>query len=441
MLERATQQPPVEAGEGPAAVRPRTAKTQAARVLRVVSGNFLEMYDFMVFGIFAHDIGRAYFPSHNHYLSELAAFATFWLGSVMRPVGAFVLGPYVDRIGRRKGLLLTLLIMAVGTAMVAFLPGYATIGVLAPIGVIAGRLLQGFSAGVELGGVSVYLAEIAPPERKGFFVSWQSASQQVSVIVGSVVGILIRETLPHRILIDWGWRIPFVAGCLIVPFIYLLRRSLEETEGFAHQRHHPSFAEIRRSVAANLPLVLAGMGWVVMTTVFFYFITNYTATFGKEDLHLSVRQSLMVVLWVGVANFCVLPLSGALSDRIGRGPILIVAAALGVLTAYPALLWLVAHPSFGHMLAVELWLSLLYASYNGAMVVALVEVMPKEVRATGFSLAYSLATMLGTFTDLGGKWLDQNYGKGAPGLWLLFAAACGLSATIWFSRKGLLARR
>ncbi|EFV12513.1 MFS transporter [Segniliparus rugosus] len=441
MRQSAPNQTPTEKTGGPPAARPKTARSQAAMVLRVVSGNFLEMYDFMVFGIFAHDIGKAYFPAHSHYVSELAAFATFWLGSVMRPVGALVLGPYVDRIGRRKGLLLTLLIMAVGTAMIAFLPGYETIGFLAPVGVVAGRLLQGFSAGVELGGVSVYLAEMAPPGRRGFFVSWQSGSQQVSVIVGSIVGILIRETLPAQAMAAWGWRIPFVVGCLIVPLIYIVRRSLEETEGFSRQHHHPSFAEIRRSVAANLPLVLAGMGWVVMTTVFFYFITNYTATFGREDLHLSTRKSLLVVLCVGVSNLCVLPLSGALSDRIGRAPILLVTSSLGVLTAYPALLWLIAHPSFEHMLAVELWLSALYAGYNGAMVVALVEVMPAEVRATGFSLAYSLATMLGTFTDLGDKWLDRNYGKSAPGLWLLFAAACGLSATIWFSRKRLVSRR
>src|SRR3984885_8712642 len=152
-------------------------------VLRVTSGNFLEMYDFFLFGIYARQIGQTFFPSDDPYASLMATFLIFAAGFAMRPIGALALGPYIDRIGRRKGLIVTLSIMACGTVLVAFVPSYASIGVLAPMLVVLGRLLQGFSAGVELGGVSVYLSEMAPPGNKGFYVSWQSASQQVAIVL------------------------------------------------------------------------------------------------------------------------------------------------------------------------------------------------------------------------------------------------------------------
>ncbi len=196
-----------------------------------------------------------------------------------------------------------------------------------------------------------------------------------------------------------------------------------------------------RTIAGNWKIVLAGMMLVVMTTVSFYMITVYTPTFGRAVLKLSQTDALLVTLCVGISNFFWLPVMGALSDRIGRKPILIIFTALTLLTAYPALAWLVANVTFGKMLAVELWLSFLYASYNGAMVVALTEVMPAHVRTTGFSLAYSLATALfGGFTPAVSTWLIEQTGdKAAPGYWLIFAGACGLIATfILYGRQGAM---
>ena len=172
-----------------------TGFDRAKTVLRVTSGNFLEMYDFFLFGIYASQISQAFFPSHDPYASLMAAFMSFAAGFAMRPIGALVLGPYVDRMGRRKGLILTLTIMAFGTILIAFVPSYATIGMLAPLLVVLGRLLQGFSAGVELGGVSVYLSEMATPGNKGFYVSWQSASQQIAVMFAAASRLRHRE--PH----------------------------------------------------------------------------------------------------------------------------------------------------------------------------------------------------------------------------------------------------
>jgi MHS family citrate/tricarballylate:H+ symporter-like MFS transporter len=316
-------------------------------------------------------------------------------------------------------------------------PGYETIGLFAPALVLIGRLLQGFSAGAELGGVSVYLAEIATPGRKGFFTSWQSGSQQVAIIVAAALGYALNQWMAPSVIADWGWRIPFFVGCMIVPFIFLLRRNLEETEEFATRKHRPSMAEVFRTLGQNWLIVFAGMMMVALTTTAFYLITVYAPTFGKTVLHLSTSDALLVTLLVGVSNFIWLPIGGALSDRIGRRPVLIAMALLALATTYPALTYLVNAPSFLHMLLVLLWLSFIYGLYNGAMIPALTEIMPVEVRVAGFSLAYSLATaVFGGFTPAMSTLLIQYTGdKAAPGYWMSFAALCALVATLVLYRR------
>ena len=306
-------------------------------IFRVTSGNFLEMYDFFLFGIYARQIAATFFPSGDAYASLMAAFVSFAAGFAMRPIGALVLGPYADRVGRRKGLIVTLSIMACGTILIAFVPGYATIGVLAPLLVVIGRLLQGFSAGVELGGVSVYLSEIATPGKKGFYVSWQSASQQVAVVFAALLGFAIANLMSPQAAADWGWRIPFFIGCAIVPFLYMIRRSLEETAEFAARKTHPTTRQIFATLGANWPVVLCGVAMVVMTTVSFYLITVYTPTFGRGVLNFSEADALLATMAIALSNFVWLPISGAMSDRVGRKPILVVFSTLAVVTAYPAL--------------------------------------------------------------------------------------------------------
>ena len=407
-------------------------ESKARAIFRVVSGNFLEMYDFMVYGYYAKAIADTFFPAGNEFLSLMLSLVTFGAGFLMRPLGAIFLGAYIDRHGRRVGLIVTLALMACGTLLIALVPGYATIGLAAPLLVLIGRLLQGFSAGVELGGVSVYLAEISTPDKKGFFVSWQSASQQVAVMFAALLGVLMSSLLPPSEMSAWGWRVPFLVGCLIVPFLFIIRRSLQETEEFQKRKHRPDLAAVFRSMGQNWRLVGAGTLMVVMTTVSFYLITAYTPTFGKSVLHLSDFDSLIVTLCVGASNFFWLPVMGAVSDRVGRRPLLILFTVLMLLTAYPAMQWLVSAPSFARMLTVLLWMSFLYGSYNGAMVVTLTEIMPPEVRTTGFSLAYSLATAIfGGFTPAIATWLIHETGnKAMPGVWVSFAALCGLVATL-----------
>ena len=402
-------------------------------MVRVSSGNFLEMYDFMVFGYYATAIGKAFFPSGSAFLSLMLSLMTFGAGFLMRPLGALVLGAYTDRKGRRAGLLLTLALMSIGIFSIAFMPGYASIGLLAPLLVVVGRLLQGFSAGMELGGVSVYLSEIATPGHKGFYVSWQSGSQQIAVVVAASVGVALNAMLPPEKMEQWGWRVPLLLGCAIVPFLFRLRKSLQETDEFTARKRHPGTSEILRSLGNNWAIVLVGTLMVTMTTVSFYMITAYTPTFGNSVLHLSSADSLIVTLCVGASNLFWLPIMGALSDRIGRRPLLFACTVLMLVTAYPAMLWLVHDPSFLRLLTVELWLSCLYGSYNGAMVVFLTEIMPVDVRTSGFALAYSLATAIfGGFTPALSTYLIHISGNRAiPGVWLSFAAACGLLACLF----------
>lgn len=356
----------------------------------------------------------------------------------MRPVGAIVLGAYIDRIGRRQGLIVTLGIMAFGTVVIAFCPTYATIGIAAPVIVLIGRLLQGFSAGVELGGVSVYLAEISTPGNRGFYTSFQSSSQQVAIFVASILGFLLSEVMPAETVASWGWRIPFFVGCLIIPLIFFLRRTLEETPAFLAMKKHPTAREVFASALANWRIVLLGMMIAILTTTTFYFVTVYTPTFGKSVLKLSSQDALLVTLLVAVTNFFWNPVGGALSDRIGRKPVLIAIACLALVTAYPALHWLVAEPTFGKLLAVEMMFSFYFGVYSGTMLGALVEIVPAHVRTTCFSLAFALAAALfGTFTPFASTWLIEKTGdKASPGFWLMFAALLGIIAAATVYRGG-----
>ncbi|QCI15342.1 MFS transporter [Pseudomonas putida] len=411
--------------------------SKAGMVFRVTSGNFLEQFDFFLFGFYATHIAAAFFPASNEFASLMMTFAAFGAGFLMRPLGAVILGAYIDDVGRRKGLIVTLGIMASGTLLIVLVPGYTSIGLWAPALVLLGRLLQGFSAGAELGGVSVYLAEMATPGHKGFYASWQSASQQVAIVVAAALGFGLNQWLSAGEIAEWGWRVPFGVGCLIIPMIFILRRNLQETEEFTARKHRPSMKAVLATLFANARVVVLGMLMVAMTTTAFYMITVYAPTFGKTVLQLSTSEALIVTLLVGVSNFFWLPIGGALSDRFGRKPLLSAMSLLTVLSAYPALSFLAQAPTFGHMLEVLLWFSFLYGLYNGAMIPALTEIMPVEVRVAGFSLAYSLATAIfGGFTPAISTWMIHATGdKAAPAYWLMFAALCAFVATWMLYRR------
>jgi MFS transporter, MHS family, citrate/tricarballylate:H+ symporter len=411
---------------------PAERRQAIGRIVRVSSGNFLEMYDFIVYGYYALYISEVFFPAGSQFLSLMYSLMTFGAGYLMRPLGALILGAYIDRNGRRKGLLFTLLLMAIGTLSIAITPGYASIGMLAPIIILIGRLLQGFSAGVELGGVSVYLTEIATPGNRGFYCSWQSASQQVAVMFTAIIGILLTWRIPHAQMIGWGWRIPFFVGCMIIPLLIWLMRSLEETEAFRKGSKPRSSSETFSILLQNWQRIVVGVMLTILTTTAFYLITAYTPTYAQRTIHLSPTQSMVVTLCVGLSNFFWVPVGGMLSDRIGRRSMLIVLPAVFLLTAYPAMEWLISATSMERLLMVELWYSLLYGLYNGAMIPFVIELMPQKIRTAGLSLSYSTATAtFGGFTPAVATYLIQATGnRAAPALWLSGAAALSLVAAL-----------
>jgi MFS family permease len=323
-------------------------------ILSVASGNFIEMYDFVVYGYYATYIAHAFFPLNSQFGSLMLSLMTFGVGYLMRPLGAVVLGAYIDRQGRKKGLILTLLLMAVGTLSLAATPSYKRIGFLAPVSVMAGRLLQGLSAGVELAGVSVYLSEIATTGNRGFYTAWQSASQQVAVVFTALLGLILTMWFSVQQMNVWGWRIPFWIGCAILPVLLWLPTSLEETEAFRTGPRTNSSAEVFAILRRNSSRVALACMFAVLTTVTFYLITAYTPTFGKTALHLGAKDTFIVTLCVGISNFVWLPVGGALSDRFGSWSFLIGMPILCLLTALPAMMWLTDSPSFARLPAPDI---------------------------------------------------------------------------------------
>jgi len=406
-------------------------KEKMRAVVRAGSGNFLELYDFLVYAYFANYIALAFFPAGDELTRLMLALGTYGVASIARPFGAVILGSYMDRKGRRKGLILTLTLMAVGTVSLAITPTYAMIGILGPIIITLGRLIQGFSLGVEAGGVNVYLAEIATPATRGFYCAWQGSSQALGVMAATGLGVLLTATLTMEEMAAWGWRIPLLVGCLIIPVLFWLRRSLQETEAFERSTHARTTREILRILLEHWQVVLIGILLTILNTTMFYFVNTYTALYGSL-LKLDPLGNFSVALCVGTASFVMLPAFGSLSDRIGRWPLLITAPVLVLLTAYPAMSWLVAAPSFGRLLIVEFWLAILYAMYAGTLVPFIVELMPAKVRSSGYAIILSFANgLFGTFTPFIVTMLISTTGnRASPAIWLSAAAAVSILTAI-----------
>lgn len=408
------------------------SKSNLKKILTAASGNFLEMYDFSLYGFYAAIIAHIFFPSENEYVSILKSLLAFGSGFLMRPIGAIVLGSYMDKHGRKKGLILTLSLMAVGTITITVCPGYESIGILAPIIIVLGRLIQGFSAGAELGGVSVYLFEIAPQNKRGLYVAWQSGVQQLGAVFSGGVGVILFYLLGDKMIAAWGWRIPFAIGCFIIPALFLIRKHMIESPEFGSTSKHHSVKEIFMSIYQNYKVIIAGIFLVTMTTVNFYFLTTYTPTFVNKVLHFSKIESFYAVCIVGISNFIWLFVGGGLSDKIGRKKVLILSTILCIVTSYGVMYYLEHNLTFLNLVFVLLWLSFIYGVYNGAMIVALSEVMPKNVRVVGFSLSYSLAvTIFGGFTPSFSLYLTKQFDSiAAPAIWLSMAGFLGFIATL-----------
>ena len=402
-----------------------------------LTGSAIEWFDYFLYGTAAALVfNKIFFPMVDPVIGLILSYLSFSLTFFIRPIGGVLFAHIGDRIGRKKTLVLTLSLMGGATVMIGLLPTYEMIGLWAPALLILMRIIQGMGIGGEWGGALLLAYEYAPEKRKGFFGSIPQAGVTIGMLMATFI-VSLMTLFSEADFLSWGWRIPFLFGCLIVPFIFFLRRKLEETEEFSARRHHLEMRQVFKTLLANWQVVVAGMLMVAMTTTAFYLITVYAPTFGKKVLMLSASDSLLVTLLVAISNFIWLPVGGALSDRFGRKPVLIAMTLLALATSYPALTLLASAPSFSMMLSVLLWLSFLYGLYNGAMIPALTEIMPAEVRVAGFSLAYSLATaVFGGFTPVMSTALIEYTGdKASPGYWMSFAAVCALLATLYLYRR------
>jgi MFS transporter, MHS family, citrate/tricarballylate:H+ symporter len=412
-------------------------------VLCVASANALAMLDFFVFAFSASYINRAFFPADNEFASRLMSIMIFGTGFFMRPLGAIILGTYIDHGGRRRGLLVTMSVMVLGTILIAFAPSYATIGLAAPVLVVIGRLLQAFSAGAVLGCTSIYLFELATPAHRGFFTAWQPVGSQAGLLIAALMGFVLNTWVTPGDIGYWGWRTPLFIGCLLVPFAFATRRLLAETPDFLAFQPPPRTLEVLLSTARNLDVVLAGTLLVSVAVMSGYVFSSYIPSYAKIILKLTNTDNLLVIALFWLSSIFWTPIMATVSDRLGRRLVLIASAALTILTAYPAVSWLVAAPDFGKVLLIELWLSFLYASYNAAMIVALAEVAPALSRTTVYSLALALGTTLfGSFAPLATTNLLQ-IDRAAPALLAVSVAVCGIFVT-WsdflFSRTTRITR-
>jgi MHS family proline/betaine transporter-like MFS transporter len=396
-------------------------------------GNALEFYDLVVYGYFASTLSKLFFPTTDKTVSLLLTLGTFALSYLARPVGAFVLGSYSDRKGRKASLTLSIAMMTLGTGMVALMPSYATIGVIAPIGIFLSRVLQGFSAGGEFGSSTAFLIEHAPA-RSGFMSSWQFASQGASVLLASAFGAALTTALSTQQLESWGWRIPFLFGLLIGPIGLYIRRHIDESPEF--ERAELAESPIREVLATQKERVLISIGSLVLTTTANYMLL-YMPTYASRQLGLAPSYGFIATLAAGFIVMMLTPLVGHWSDKVGRTRIMLAAGSLFFVTIYPAFMFMNAHPSLLTLLAAVIWVALLKATYFAPIPALMSDLFPTRTRTTGMAVGYNLGTTIfGGFTPLAVAALIAATGNNlAPGFYLMIAAVISLFTLLWARKR------
>ncbi len=392
-------------------------------------GNALEWFDILIYGAFAVVIAKQFFPTGDDSVSLLLTFATFGVSFFMRPLGAVVLGAYADRAGRKSALMLSITLMTIGTAMIAFMPSYASIGLLAPAGIALGKMIQGFSAGGEFGSSTAFLVEHAP-HRRGFFSSWQVASQGISLLLAAIFGAVLNNMLTADQLASWGWRVPFIFGLLIAPAGIYIRRHLDEAPEFKDSSERTD-APLRDTFSSQKLRLLIGSGSVIMATVSVY-LSLYIPTYAVKQLGLPAWSSFAAMSVAGLIMFVGSPLVGALSDKIGRTPFMIASSALYIVLTYPMFVFLTNSPGFLQLLLLQTVIGVLMTMYFAAMPALLADIFPVATRGTGMSLAYNIAvTIFGGFAGLIITWLiDFTGDKLSVSYFVIFGAVLSLIASL-----------
>lgn len=395
-------------------------------------GNALEWFDFLVYGYFAASIAKAFFPSHDEWLSTMLAIGTFGISFLMRPLGAVVLGIYGDRKGRKAALTLAILLMMVGTLTMAVMPSYQHIGIAAPLLILLARLIQGFAVGGEFGSATAFMVEHSET-RRGYYASWQFASQGLAAIMAAAFGSLLTAWLPPAQLASWGWRIPFVFGLLIGPVGYYIRSHLDETPEFLANRPARKASEPGVSFSNQWLNLLLAVGIVAQSTVGVYVLQLYMPMYAVKQLHLPATASFAVVVLNGGLQFIFSPIMGALSDKLGRIRIMLGTSIVMGLSIYPMFAWLQAAPTVLSLVVLQSVAGILKAAYSGPMPALMSEIFPTRVRSTGLSIGYALGvTLFGGFAPtIVEAFIHVTGDKLAPSYYVLLAAALsGVSLAI-----------
>ncbi len=395
----------------------------ARSIAAITLGNGLEFFDFTVYTFFATLIGRLYFPVDSAFGQLMLSLATFGVGFAMRPLGGIIIGAYADRAGRKPAMMLTLWLMALGSLIFVITPTYAQIGLAAPILIVAGRLLQGFAIGGELGASTSLLLEYADDHSRGYYGSWQLFSQALSILLGSLCGLALTNFLPPDALESWGWRIPFVLGMLVVPVGMYIRRHLHETADTSNAPEGLGgvatvFGPYRRQLIAGVLLVIGG-------TAGNYIILNYLTNYAATVLGIPLKLAMWAGLTAAAVSMLGAPFAGILCDRVGRKPSILWTRLAMLALIYPAFMLLNSHPTLPTLLTVTAGLSLLLILNSVPTVVILPELFPRRVRATGMSLVYCFGVLIfGGFAQFFATGLIKLTGNPcAPALYVI---GCGL---------------
>ncbi|MFI5658363.1 MFS transporter [Streptomyces sp. NPDC051684] len=402
-------------------------------------GNALEWYDIAVYSYFATYLSKVFFTNDDPALALLLTLGTFGVSFLIRPVGALVLGSYADRAGRKAALSWSIGLMALGTLLICVMPSYAAIGVVAPVGILLARLVQGFAAGGEFGSATALMVEFMP-NRRGFAASWQFTSQAASTLLAALLGTVLTSTLSEDQLTSWGFRIPFLIGLLVAPVGLYIRRNVPEPPATPREPE-ATRAPVRTMLREHKTGVLLTIGLLAVTTCLNYLIT-YIPTYATKTLGLPDSTGFVTALAGGLVLLAVTSVAGHFSDRVGQIAIMIPAAGAVLLLIYPMFALLVAAPSLALLIGVVMVMALFKGCYYGPMGALMAGIFPAGTRATGMAVGYNIGvTVFGGFTPMIAAWLLDTTGQSAaPAYWVAFAAVTSLTSLFVLRRRALRPR-
>jgi MHS family proline/betaine transporter-like MFS transporter len=405
----------------------------ALQIAAATVGNALEWFDILVYGYFATTIAAVFFPNSNPVVSLLLTFGSFGLSYLARPFGAVILGAYADRAGRKAALALSIRLMVIGTAVLALMPSYASIGLIAPIAVFAARLLQGFAVAGEFGSSTAFMIEHSA-NRKAFFSSWQFAGQQMAKFLAALFGLGLSTAISSQQLHSWGWRVPFIFGLLVGPVGMFIRRKVDETPEFLHTTH--TRTPVLEVFATEKMGLVLGAGLVALGTASTYF-SLYIPTYATTRLHLPPAIGYIVTIVLALISMVLCPVAGHIADKVGHTRMMLPAAILMLLSYYPLFLLITRHPGLPTLLVGLIYDALLLVAYVSALPAVMARIFPARTRVTGLSLSYNLGvTLFGGFAPAIFTWLTATtHDNTSPSYYLMAMAAVSITALVTIGRR------